>query len=176
MQYRFPLGPIESDSEAVQRKKKFGLHVDDSDPALRFSAYCLSQDTAKGWLACGAFDDKRVRVVQMASNGPMVFEANTEVNPSQPWGGNWMVHRVEFLADAKYLLAEYDFGGRGTSTVLRPTEIFETATWKIVWKNSDPETGGITLSPDGKRMAFLRGDVLEVHAFDVDVGPTKRAN
>ena len=96
----------------------------------------------------------------------MVFEANAEMNPVRPWGGDWRVRRVQFLADGKYVLAEYKFRGRGTSTVLEPTEIFETRTWKVVWKENDLEIKSVTLSPDGKKIAFLRANTLEVRPFE----------
>ena len=76
------------------------------------------------------------------------------------------MHRVQFLADGKYLLAEYFFGGRGTSTTLLPTEIFETRTWKVVWKKNDLEIKSVTMSPDGTKIALLRGNTLEVLPFE----------
>jgi len=164
-QYTFPFGPIESDAEALQRKKKFGFRSADDGHSLQFIAYALSQDTSNGRLACGAFFDKRIRVVEVAPSGNLVFEANTDVNPSRPIGGNWKVQRVQFLADGNYLLAQYEFGGRGTTTVLNPVEILETRTWKRVWKESDLGIRGVTLSPDGTTLAFLRDDGLEIHPF-----------
>ena len=162
----FSLGPIETDIEVLKRKKKFGIRLDDDDPGLRFFASTLSLNSKKQLLASGSSNDKRVKVVGIASRGQMVFEANAEISPVRPWGGDWRVRRVQFLADGKYLLAEYKFGGRGTSTVLEPTEIFETRTWKVVWKENDLEIRSVTMSADGNKIAFLRGNILEVHPFE----------
>ena len=163
---KFSLGPIESDAELLKRKKRFRIDVDLHDPGLQFIAGTLSLDSKKQLLAAGASDDKRVRVVGIASHGQVVFEANADINPGLPWGGSWQVHRVQFLADGKYLLAEYFFGGRGTSTTLLPTEIFETRTWKVVWKKNDLEIHSVTMSPDGTKIALLRGNTLEVLPFE----------
>jgi len=165
----FTPGPIESDQEAAKRKKRFRLSVADTDPSLKFSSFALGHDTANGLLACGAFFDKRVRVVRVSSPDRVLFEANTDVHPALPKGGQWGVRRVEFFAGGKYLLAEYHFGGRGTSVVSEPTEIFEIATWKVVWREDDVTTRAVTLSPDGKLLALLRSNTLEVRRFEPNV-------
>ncbi|MEI6077253.1 MAG: hypothetical protein WCS94_16860 [Verrucomicrobiota bacterium] len=165
----FTPGPIESDQEAVKRKKRFRLSVADTDPSLKFGSFALSHDTAHGLLACGAFFDKRVRVIRVSSPDRIHFEANTDVHPALPKGGQWGVRRVEFLAGGKYLLAEYHFGGRGTSVVSEPTEIFETATWRVVWREDDLDTRAVTLSSDGMLLALLRTNTLEVRRFEPNV-------
>ncbi len=162
----FSFGRIESDADAVRRRKRFRLKVSDADPSLKFASLCMACDPQRELLACGGFFDKRVRVIRIGSPGRVLFEANTDVNPALPKGGTWMVQRVEFLSGGKYLLTEYHFGGRGTDLVLEPTEIFDTATWKIVWEESDVDIRKVTLSPDGKLIALFRGSTLEIHRFE----------
>jgi hypothetical protein len=173
---RFTTGPIESDSEAVKRKKHFRLKVDDGDPSLKFSSYAVGYDSKTGLLACGAFFDKRMRVVQVSSPNRILFEANTDGHPALPKGGCWTVRRVEFQNGGKYLLAESHFGGRGTDVVLDPTEIFETSTWKIVWREDETSIRAVTLSQDGNLLAFLRGNVIEVYPFQPAIEKGGRPN
>lgn len=164
----FAFGHIETDEEAVIRRKKFKIRIDDDDPSLRFSAMTYSQglNNDEEYIALGAFFDKRVRILRLISPYSTVFEANTDVNPWKPFGGVWRVSRVAFMSDGKYLLADYEFGGSGTSKVFDPTEIFDTTTWKVVWRNDDTNISSITLSPDGRTMAFLRNNIIELQSFD----------
>ena len=162
----FSLGPIETLAEARKLKRKWGLRYDAED--LRFCAWTFSQDIKKGWLACGAFSDKRVRVVSTKNAGKVVFEANTDINPRAPWGGAWRVLRVDFLAGAGYLLVEYDVSRLDDSPRFAHTEIYETSTWSLVWQESNPEVWAVTLSPDANWLACLKGierGSLELHPF-----------
>ncbi|MCX7591715.1 MAG: hypothetical protein N2255_08815, partial [Kiritimatiellae bacterium] len=111
------------------------------------------------------FYDRRVRVVSLREPGTVVFEANTHDNPHKPHGGVWRVTGVEFLARGRYLLAEYSFDGRLTAVVLNPTDIFDTDTWQKVWHENSEQIRAVTLSNDGKKLAFIRNGVLEIGDF-----------
>jgi len=161
----FSYGHIESDKEAVIRKRKFRLATTDGDPSLRFDVLSFSLDPVHGHLACGSLSDRRVRVVTTGREHRTVFEANTDDHPQKPRGGSWRVNRVQFLAGGLYLLAEYRFGGRGTGEVLEPTDIFSTETWSRVWQENTPSVRSVTLSCDGKKMAYLRESVIELGEF-----------
>ncbi len=161
----FTFGPIESDEEASMRKKRFHLKYSDGDPALTFSTFTFSYDPKRNLLACGTFDDRRVRTILVTEPDRIVFEAHSNENPARPRGGKWSVQRVEFLSNGKYLLASASFGGRLTIISLEPTEIFETSTWKLVWQENDTKVRAVTLSPDGTKIAYLRENTLEVSPF-----------
>jgi hypothetical protein len=63
------------------------------------------------------------------------------------------------------MVVEYFFAGRGTDMVLRPTEVYETEHWQKVWEIEGARIHSVTLSPDGKEMALIRDNVLEVGPF-----------
>jgi hypothetical protein len=116
-------------------------------------------------LACGAFYDKRVRILDIAQPVKVVFEANTDVNPAQPPGGTWEVRRVEFAGDGRYLIVRYDFGGRLTKVSIDCTEVFEVRSWRSVWKEEDSSIGSVTLSPDCRLLAFVRNNAIDIIPF-----------
>ncbi|MHC4399730.1 MAG: hypothetical protein ACYTG0_08625 [Planctomycetota bacterium] len=63
------------------------------------------------------------------------------------------------------MIVEYCFAGRSTWRELEPTEILETESWKKVWSENSLNIGSVCLSPDGKKMAFVRDGVLEIGPF-----------
>jgi WD40 repeat protein len=163
----FTLGHIETDQEATKRNRRFGLGYDWGDPALYFSSHHFSYEETNHLLACGASHDKRVRVLDITPPVKVVFEANTDVNPARPRGGLWKVSRVEFASDCKYLIAGYDFGGRMTKVSIDSTEIFDTRNWKCIWSEEDSKIGSVTLSPDGRLLAYVRDDGIEIVPFQL---------
>ena len=162
---RFTVGHIETDKEAGRRKRKFGMPFDNGDPALYFSSHVFSYDEKDHLLACGAFYDKRVRVLDITPPVKVVFEANTDANPAQPPGGSWVVRRVEFAADGRYLVVRYDFGGKLTKVSIDSTEIFDVRSWKSVWKENNPSIGSVALSPNGRLLAFVQDNSIHVIPF-----------
>jgi hypothetical protein len=163
--WRFPLGHIETEKEAARRNRKYGMRLDTTDPALYFGASVFSYDDQSGLLACGAFFDKRVRVISISPPEHVVFEANTDVNPVMPRGGWWRVNRVAFASAGRYLIAGYTFGGRGTKLIVQSTEVFDTRTWKCVWKEEDLKTESVALSEDGRLLAYVRDNGIEIMPF-----------
>jgi WD40 repeat protein len=162
---RFSLGHIETEKEAARRNRKFGMGFDSDDVALYFSSYRFSYDSKSRLLACGAAHDKRVRVISILPPEKVVFEANTDVNPARPRGGFWKVDRVEFAGSGRYLIASYHFGGRGTSLTINSTDVFDTSTWTCVWSEEDSKIGSVTLSPDGRLLAYVRDNGIEIMPF-----------
>jgi hypothetical protein len=55
------------------------------------------------------------------------------------------------------------FGSTGLQ--LYPTDIFDIRTRKLVWRENCYEIEGVTLSPDGKKMAFIRNNIIEIGDF-----------
>ncbi len=161
---RFQYGHIETEQEQAAYKWKFHLAYSDGDPMLHFNSFALSCDPTRRLLACGAFNGRRVRVVSLDPPFRTIFEANTNDHPRRPWGGVWSVDRVEFVG-SKYLIAGYSFGGRGTRCAYDPTDIFDTITWEIVWHENSLDIRSATISPDDRRMALMRKDVLEIGDF-----------
>jgi hypothetical protein len=166
-QFRF--GTIES----FGTRNRFRLPLLGGGPSVRFSSGDTSVDPSGRLIACGCVDDRRVRVVSIDPPHKMVFEANTNDHAERPRGGVWSVTRVEFVSQGKYLLVEYHFGGRGTRVTYNPSDIFDTATWRKVWHENSLEVRSVTLSPDGKKMAFIRGDYVEVGPFQPNVASAK---
>lgn len=159
------LGRAETDEEVAKRNRGFGLQVDDGDPSSYFSPCTFSYDQSKHLLACGAFFDKRVRVIDIFAPEKEVFEANTDVNPAWPPGGSWKVRRVQFASGGNYLVARYVFSGRKTKVSIDSTEIFDSGSWKCVWKTDDPKISSVTLSLDGRSLAYVRDKAIEIIPF-----------
>jgi len=42
------------------------------------------------------------------------------------------------------------------------TEIYDTATWKLVWQKNTEHIRDISISPDGKKVALMRDNVFEI--------------
>jgi hypothetical protein len=162
---RFTYGHIESDEEAARRAKRFGVRSLSRDPAMKFSVMSFAIDAGTRRLACGSLHGRRVRVVETVRPYLTLFEANANDNPWVPDGGVWSVERVTFLCQGKYLLAEYRFGGRSTAPPMYPTDIFATDTWSRVWHENSLAIRSVTLSPDGKKIAFLRQCRVEIGDF-----------
>ena len=160
---RFSYGKREGRWRRLWRKLRFGLPGSLDDPSLRFCARTFAVDDINGYLACGAFYDRRVRVLDQSY--AVVFEANAEDNPAYPGGGVWRVTRTEFAGHGKYLIVEYQFDGRMTGQLLRPTDIFETATWKRVWQENSLEVDGVTLNHAGDKIAYLLSGALQIDTF-----------
>lgn len=118
-------------------------------------------------LALGAFYGRRIRLFSLDPPYPLLFEANTFDNPILPGGGTWCVNDVRFVG-GHYLIAEYQFAGRSRVIPCQSyhtTDIFDLDTWKRVWHESRDEVTNVTLSPDGKKLALLRGGALEIGDF-----------
>ena len=46
-----------------------------------------------------------------------------------------------------------------------PTEIYDTDTWQCCWFENSEAIKDVTLSSDGKMIAYRRGNILEVGSF-----------
>ena len=162
---RFSYGRILTQEEARQQAKKLGWwrrELDFTVDIASFKAFSVSFDPQAGLLACGGFWDRRVRVVSVDKPHLTVFEAHGDDNPYIPGGGHWFVSRLEFVA-GRYLIADCEFAKRGeTPILLQPTEVFEIASWTKVWEENSLHIKGVTISPNGKSLALLRGLSLEI--------------
>jgi hypothetical protein len=156
----FTFGPIESEKEAELRLKKFGGREDDFSS---FSAGSIEYEPKRGWLACGCSHDQRARVISLSATEKIIFEVNAEKNPFRPWGGSWST-TVSFLAGGDYLLVECEYSRRFGPFKLE-REIYETASWRLVWKGDDYRMTSLTLSPDGKTMAYTRKATMVICPF-----------
>jgi hypothetical protein len=155
------------DAEALAYKRKFHLGGDTGD--WRFSVCELAFDPVKKLLACGdGVKSPRFRIDSIGPPHRIVFEANWDQHPRRPRGGEWTVSSMHFDAAGKYLVVGYEFEGRLTSKYYTPVEVFDTASWKIVWFVNNPEIPSDTsprISPDGKTMALTRAHWLEIGPF-----------
>ena len=161
---RLQYGHIESKEEQKAYKRKFHLDYSDGDPALRFTSHALSCDPVRRFLACGAFWGRRLRVVSLDAPYKTVFEANTEDHPNRPWGGVWKTDRVEFVG-SQYLAVDYSFGGRLSLRQYYPSDIFDTTTWDVVWHENSSDIRAVTISPDNRKLALMRNNLLEIGDF-----------
>ncbi len=164
----FTYGKPESEAEATARKRKFHLLWPGLDSSLYFSASALAFDPSRRLLACGDSNSRRIRVVMVDRPHKVLFEANTEDNPERPLGGNWFVDYIHFDAGGKYLIVGYYFTGRFVRKSYYPVEIYDTRTWQLVWSMNSSEIYSANrprVSPDGKTMALIKGDWLEIGPF-----------
>ncbi len=159
----FTFGPIETDEESKLKAKKFGVSEDEAD-AVKFFVGERAYDAKRRWIACGSGNGQRTRVIDVARPEKILFEANSNANPFRPRGGSWRVDRVEFLAEGNYLVTETVYSRRfGPFKYL--TEVFDTSSWRSVWESKDPKTHSVTLSPDGRAMAYVRGTTVVICPF-----------
>ena len=152
------------DSSVAASSHPTDLSYDDGDPALRFSAFRFSFAPARRLVACGAFDGPRVRVVSLEAPYRVVFEAHADENPSQGWLGLWNIWGVQFAGD-KYLLVHLHRGGRGAIAPTDVHEVYDAATWRKVATIKDHAMSNLTLSPDGRMMAYVGGTDLVIAPF-----------
>lgn len=134
-----------------------------TDPEERFHAHTFAFDPTRRLLACGDFEGQRVRVISLDRPEQIVFEANTYA-----WqvgiGGAWMVSSVNF-SPSGFLVVEYCFAGRLTLFAQFPTEVFRIDDWTRVWRENSLWRTHVTLSPDGKWIAFFPNRSLEIRPF-----------
>jgi len=164
----FTYGKPETEADELAYKRKFHLAGEMGDPSLGFYAGPLSFDAARRLLACGASYGRRIRVVNVDKPHNVIFEARTNDNPERPLGGSWSVDSVHFDAGGRYLVTESNFGGRLTRKYLNPVEIYDTASWRVVWSceaKGIPRGSPPRISPDGKTIALARGARLEIGPF-----------
>ena len=73
--------------------------------------------------------------------------------------------RVDFLAHGKYLVAASSLSNRFVPYQFI-NEIYETSSWRMVWSSEDSKLQSVTLTPDGKTMAYVRGTTLVICPFE----------
>lgn len=117
----------------------------------------------KEWLVCGERDSKRIRVISLEPPHRIAREVGDRgVNGF----GIWRTYRLESAADGRLLLKVSHWGSRlvgGNSE----TYIYDTDTWKVLWRHVDRNGETTTLSPDGKRLAIQTGQSLEILPFSL---------
>ena len=117
----------------------------------------------KGWLISARCDSKRLRVQSLEPPHHILKEVGRE---GANWTGGWFTHRIESLDGGRRVLKQSDYSCRGGLVqYTRETEIFDTDTWKSVWKVEEHGPGTVAVSPDGKRVAIRRGKTLEIRAL-----------
>lgn len=163
----FTYGKPDSPADAEARAKRFHLDPEDYG-ANSFSAGILAFEPSRKLLACGDSSSKRLRIVAVDKPHRVLFEANSEDNPAGPRGGTWSVASGHFDGNGRYLVVGYSFGGRLASKQFEPIEIYDTGKWRLVWSVNNPGICSAQpprVSPDGKVMALIRGDVLQIGPF-----------
>ena len=164
----FTYGKPDTEAEAEARARGFGLIGEADDVSHFFTAGEVAVDTSRNLIACGDAFSRRVRVLAIGRPHKVVFEANAEDNPERPRGGNWSVTSLQFGADGQYLVVGYRFGGRFTEKTYYPIEVYETRSWRLVWRVNGEDARSYrppSISPDGKAIALVRATMLEIGAF-----------
>lgn len=117
-----------------------------------FFASYVSFDPKRAYLAWGDLRSRYVRVLTVEASPKMVFE-NYKVPPRTGFGGSWRVTAIRFSGD--YLVAEQFFSGRAVLWPHQITDIWRVTDWKRVWSVDSGHISGATVSPDGRRIAYL---------------------
>lgn len=105
-----------------------------------------------GLLACTGIFGRWIRVFSLDPPYALVYEANRFVHPCVPRRGMWQVSALRFDGD-HYLVVESGWGGRFPKH-MNLSEVLDTDTWRVVWRDDRPDIRGVTLSPDGTKLAF----------------------
>ena len=71
-------------------------------------------------------------------------------------------------ANGKYLTVQYEYSGRYILITRLPTEVYDTDTWELIWYENKEEVSAVTVSPNEKKIAFLRDTILEMGDLQVD--------
>jgi hypothetical protein len=114
----------------------------------------------RGWLVCGVGQTKRIRVLSLEAPHRILREVGEERVNSVGWSTHW----IQAAADGKLILKTTQLSNR-VLPFTRETEVYDTDTWKVVWRNVSHEAGGIIISPDGKTIANRQGKVLELQSL-----------
>lgn len=153
------------ESTDFEYQKKFDRDKSDQIFTDSFYATNTAFNNKKRLIACGDFYSRRVRILPIDSPKELVCELNSKDDPESPWGGLWSVSNLKFNDNGDYLIIEYRYAGRLTSKVFYPTEVYDTKTWKLCWSENSLDIQNVDVSPDGTKISFLRGDVLEIGDF-----------
>jgi hypothetical protein len=128
--------------------------------------FSFAYNQAKRWLTCGEFVGRRVRIYSIDPPYPLLREFSADLPPQHTLlGGAWMVGKAEVNGNGRYLTVEYEYSGRNIVTACFPCEVYDTDTWELVWYENRAEVYEVTVSPNGKKIAFLRGKMLEIGDF-----------
>jgi hypothetical protein len=164
----FYYGKPETEADQDAFRRRFGITAELDDPSLSFFARALSFDQVGGLMACGASDDRRVRILTVAAPHRVVFEAHASDSPRRPSGGTWSVVSVSFDAGGRYLAAAYEFAGRLTTKRITIGEVFDTRSWQVVWSAEGRGRSTVRpprISPNGDAMALVKDNWLEIRPF-----------
>jgi hypothetical protein len=115
----------------------------------------------KGWLVCDEQESKRIRVISLSPPHRILKEVGEKgVNGL----GVWSTPRLDPAAEGQLLLKVSDWGSRlvGGKT---EAAIYDIGTWKMLWHHTDRKGEEIALSPDGRRLAILKEQTLEIQSF-----------
>jgi len=156
----------ETHDEMEAYRKKYGLtFVSDGEPMLRFSPKSMALEPTKKLIAYGASYGRQIRIVSLDPPRQMIREINPDESPFAAGRRIWSVQNLRFCG-GNFLVARYVLEGSTRATSGAPTEILDTRTWRVVWREKSTDIGDVCLSPDGKRIAFLRKQaILEIGPF-----------
>lgn len=127
---------------------------------LSFAPGHAAIDPDRRLIACGANDSKLVAVVELDPPHRVVAKLNS-ADPS-PGTGAWNTTHLSF--NASYLIAKFQYGGRGIWNPHNSIEVYRTTDWQLCY-TAPSGVSDLAISPDGSRMAYVRGS--EIQMFQV---------
>ena len=77
---------------------------------------------------------------------------------------------LEFSGE-KYLVASYEYAGRLAWRMHQPTEIVRTRDWARVWYEDSLYISLVRVSPDGRWLASVRGELYGEDAAVLEIAP-----
>jgi hypothetical protein len=158
----FTFGPIGTSENAGLEAKQFrGLE----DASREFLIASCAFDPMRHLIACGSSENEEIRVLDAFDPIKLMFESHATHNKKNQRRAKWRVPRMEFLAGGRYLITEKQFESR-FGPYKHITEIFDSASWQVVWRSSDPGITSVTLSPNAQTIAYLYKATLVIGSFN----------
>jgi hypothetical protein len=116
----------------------------------------------KGWLVCDEQNSRRIRVISLSPPHRILKEVGEKGGDGL---GVWSTYRLESAAKGQLLLNVSHWGSRIFGGKIEST-IYDTGTWKVLWRQTNRKSEEVALAPDGRRMAILKEKILEIRSFD----------
>jgi hypothetical protein len=130
-----------------------------------FTANKFSFVESRRLLAFGAFTGKRVDIFSLNNLEKPLYQINPSSYRSDSKKGHWKVRTLNFSADGKFLITQFLLTGLHGKKPNMDTEIYNMDTMKICWQENTLNFDNVTISPNGKKIAFMCGNILEMCDF-----------
>lgn len=150
--HEWPYFKFDTNKGIEAYRKRFGLREE-----VPFRAWRIAHDDASGRVAAGDLQTARVRTVDLTGRTASV-ELNSDMAPFI-----WQTSDIYF-SGRDYLVVRLKCAGR-TFASAEMMEVFDCRTWQRVWRSSNSGIRAAAVSHDGKTIAIIRDNVLEIGPF-----------